>query len=260
MVWGWQLMAEWHQELKDLPAEEEAITRLSQLEPGEAVHLGSLGDVRERRGDTAGAMTAYARALEIEPSYAFGLRKLFDHHCSKAEFARAKELLDAAQPHFPAIEHLSRLCLWHWRQRQYNEARALVLEMTAQEQSFHYSFNRIMEEIRLSHVRNDCVLLKNELAKAIRKKQTRNSHTAAFYVSLVLFLGKVPAYDVMREVPVNDEGGEVAFVRLLNNLAERWEKAKAADFGRIRAWWERRPCWCRTHLSTRIFHQQPAGL
>jgi tetratricopeptide (TPR) repeat protein len=240
MVWGWRLMAEWHQELKDLPAEEEAITRLSQLEPGEAAHLGSLGDVRERRGDTAGAMTAYARALEIEPTYAFGLRKLFDHHCSKAEFARAKELLDAARPHFPAIENLSRLCLWHWRQRQYTEVRALVLEMAAQEQAFHYSFNRIMEEIRLSHVRNDCILLKNELAKAIRSKQTRNSHAAAFYVSLVEFLGKVPARDVMREVPAHEEGGETAFVRLLNHLAERWEKAKAEDFGQIRAWWERR--------------------
>ena len=237
MIWGWRLMSEWHEELKDLPAEEEAITRLSQLQPGEAVHLGSLGDVRERRGDTAGAMTAYARALEIDPAYAFGLRKLFDHHCGKGEFGRAKEILDTARPHFPQVENLSRLCLWHWRQRQHAAARAIVLEMASLEDAFGYSFNRIMDEIQLSHVRNECVLLKRDLAKAIQTRQTRNSHAAAFYVSLTFFLGMVPSHELMREVPLDDEGGEQAFVRLFNRLAERWEKKQGSEFGGIQAWW-----------------------
>lgn len=240
MVWGWQLLSEWHQELKDVPAEEEAVTRLSQLEPGEASRLGSLGDVRERRGDTAGAVTAYGRALEIDPAYAFGLRKLFDHHCGKKEFARAKELLDAARPHFPPIENMSRLFLWHWRQRQHAQARAVVLEMAAQEDAFDYSFNRMMDEIRSSHVRDECVILSKDLRQAIRTRQTRTSQAAAFYVSLVHFLNRVPAHDVMRNVPVDENGGELAFVRLFNHLAERWENMRAADFGKIRAWWEAR--------------------
>jgi tetratricopeptide (TPR) repeat protein len=240
MVWGWRLLAEWHEQLKDMAGEEEAVTRLSQLQPGEAVHLGSLGDVRERRGDITGAMTAYSRALQIDPAYAFGLRKLFDHHCARTEFAHAKELLDAAQPHFPPVENLSRRFLWHWRQRQHAQSRALVLEMAGLQDAFNHSFNRMMDEIRLSHLRSECIRLKNDLANAIRTNQTRNSHAAAFYVSLVQFLGQTPRHDVMREVPLNEAGGEQAFVRLFNHLAERWEKKRGAEFGEIQAWWEAR--------------------
>ena len=53
-------------------------------------------------------------------------------------------------------------------------------------------------------------------------------------------LGRITARRVGRSWRMTRDDIEAAFIRLLNHLAERWEKAKAADFGEIRAWWERR--------------------
>ena len=182
-------------------------------------------------------MAAFARALEICPTYGFALKKLFDHWCGRKDFARAKELLNKAQSHFPHVENLSRLFLWHWRQRQYSEARSVLLQMAVQDDAFDYSFDRILDELRLSNARRRCVCIRKELARAIQSHQTRNTHAAAFYVSLTHLLGQVPSLNVMRAVPIDDGGGKQAFTRLLDILAERWAATRDKNFGAIRSFW-----------------------
>ncbi|MBK8093207.1 MAG: tetratricopeptide repeat protein [Verrucomicrobiaceae bacterium] len=240
MVWGWKCLAEWYEAMKDLSGEEDAITHLSQIEPGDHIHLGLLGDVRERRGDTAGAIAAFERALAIAPDYGFALRKLFDHHCGKKDFATARKLLDDSRPHYAEIEYHSRLFLWHWRQGQSAESRAALLKMTEQEDAFDFSFNRVLDEVKLKKTRPELPIMRNELAKTIRDGKARNTHAAAFYVALTHLLGQVPRWNVLCHVPLGDEGSEQVIIRYVNKTVERWEEQEKASFGLLACWWEAR--------------------
>src|SRR5690606_16573517 len=67
---------------------------LVQEAPLESVHYGYLGDARSSQGDVAGAREAYARAVELLPSYAYAASRLADLQLDGGEVDAARETVE----------------------------------------------------------------------------------------------------------------------------------------------------------------------
>ncbi len=240
LLWGWKLIAEWHQEFEDLAAAEEAVVHVSQIEPGEPVHLGMLADIREKRRDEAGSLAALERALSIAPDYAFALHKLVDHHSLKGRHAEALKLLEDSRPHHPPIEYFSRLFGWHWRQKQHAEAGEALMRMTAGTEAFDCSYDRVLEEIKRQPARGIALRLAKKLADAIQKGETCNSHAGVFYVNLMHYLEKTPRWEVIQHVTTADAGGRAMLMRYIEGIGERWSSLRDGNLGWLVSWRESR--------------------
>jgi tetratricopeptide (TPR) repeat protein len=240
LLWGWKQIVEWHQELEDLAAAEDAVVRVSQLEPDEPVHLGMLAEIREKRRDETGCVAALERALSIAPDYAFALRKLVDHHCRRGRHAEARKLLEDSRPHHPPIEYLSRLFGWHWRQKQHAEAGQVLMRMIAEPEALEHSYTRVLEEMKQYPAHGSLKRIAKSLADTIRKGEARNSHAGHFYVNLAHHLEQVPRWEVIQHIPSSDAGGEAMMISYIEGIGERWSRLRDGSFGEITSWRESR--------------------
>ena len=240
LVWGWELLVEWHQEDKNLDAAEKAAVKVSQLQPDEPVHFGRLFEIREKQGDEAGCVTALERALQVAPNYSFALSKLMAHHAAKGRHDEARRLLDESRPHHASVEYWSRLFIWHWRQKQHSEARKALLKMMAEPAGSDDSCNRVFEELKQKVSSKEARKLEKFVAAAIQEGCTHNSHAGLLYVNLVQHFDRVPQWQVIQNVPVDDAGGEQMMVRYIEGIGERWSQMQEHNFGGLRSSGERR--------------------
>jgi tetratricopeptide (TPR) repeat protein len=103
-AWGWRNLAQWYLEEKSTREYLKAAEHLVKLTPQSEVALGYRGDARRQTGDRAGAKADFRRAVEIEPSYEYGLFSLIDMLLEDGELDEAEKAVRHAGVHTPGPE------------------------------------------------------------------------------------------------------------------------------------------------------------
>jgi tetratricopeptide (TPR) repeat protein len=102
--WGWQELADWLWRSERFDEAVEAATQMARLAPLNPIPLGYRADLKLRRGDKAGAEADYARAFQLDPTYVYAGRHLFDLQLEKSEWAEAERTVQVLQQHAPGDE------------------------------------------------------------------------------------------------------------------------------------------------------------
>ena len=91
---GWMELARCYEQTGAVAEYLEVAQKMVQLEPQNPVSFAILADARLRAGDRRGAKTAFGRASDLDPDYAFAGMSLFDMQLEDEEFDPAARTLE----------------------------------------------------------------------------------------------------------------------------------------------------------------------
>lgn len=237
-IWGWQLLAEWHQRHDRLDLAEKACQQLVHLQPGEHTPLGYLGDLQLTRKKTTEAQATFRRALEISPDYVFALSKLFDLLLDAKDWAAAGTLLDQVRPHHSSIRIEGRRFILFMRQQKWPAAVAQLPVVLVEPDDNTIIFDMIQEEIkqRLPYDLKEQVI--ETVASALRRGGV-NVQTGCFYVRLCRDQNRLPRKAIMQLIPIDSEAGSRAWSSYIYWIGDRWN-SRHREPEHLYAWSERR--------------------
>lgn len=98
-VWAWNMLADWYRETGRDDDYFEAACTLANLTPLDAMAWGYLGEAHERKKEMPAAKAAFARAVDLDPAYAFAGYSLFDLQLQDNDLAAARQTLDRISLH-----------------------------------------------------------------------------------------------------------------------------------------------------------------
>jgi tetratricopeptide (TPR) repeat protein len=97
--WGWQQLAEWHNEMGNAEEYLQAGEKLVEMRPESPVALAMRGEAKLQTGDRAGGKNDLREAQQTAPGYSFAGMLLFDAYLQDNEFANARSSLARLQEH-----------------------------------------------------------------------------------------------------------------------------------------------------------------
>lgn len=97
--WGWQQLAEWHNETGKSDLYLEAAEKLVELRPDSPVALAMRGEAKLQTGDREGGKADLREAQKVAPGYSFAGMLLFDAFLQDEEFNSARTALALLQEH-----------------------------------------------------------------------------------------------------------------------------------------------------------------
>jgi tetratricopeptide (TPR) repeat protein len=98
---GWAQLAEWHEEEKRYVDAADAARRLVRLAPNHAMSHGYLAGALLGAGERAAAKAALQRALQLDPAYAWAIRRLLDVEIEDGSADGAAAALALIERHLP---------------------------------------------------------------------------------------------------------------------------------------------------------------
>jgi len=98
---GWEQLADWHNESEQHADHLTAAQNLERLAPNDHISMGYMAHATLLNGDRAASKQYLRRAISIEPTYAWGVRKLFDLQLEDDELADAQQTLQLQDLHLP---------------------------------------------------------------------------------------------------------------------------------------------------------------
>jgi cellulose synthase operon protein C len=97
--WGWQQLAEWHNELNHSEEYLQAADHLVEMRPESPVALAMRGEAKLQTGDREGGKRDLREAQKIAPGYSFAGMLLFDAYLQDQEYGNAQATLAMLQEH-----------------------------------------------------------------------------------------------------------------------------------------------------------------
>lgn len=97
--WGWQQLAEWHNEMGNSEEYLQAAEKLVEMRPESPVALAMRGEAKLQNGDREGGKQDLREAQQIAPGYSFAGMLLFDACLQDNEFSNARATLARLQEH-----------------------------------------------------------------------------------------------------------------------------------------------------------------
>ncbi|QVL32228.1 tetratricopeptide repeat protein [Telmatocola sphagniphila] len=97
--WGWQQLAEWHNEMNNSEEFLEATRKLVEMRPDSPVALAMRGEAKLQVGDKEGAHEDLREAQQLAPAYSYAGMLLFDSLIQEEEYEAARPVLAVLQEH-----------------------------------------------------------------------------------------------------------------------------------------------------------------
>jgi cellulose synthase operon protein C len=129
--WGWQQLTDWLWRDNQHDEAVRAAEKMTTLAPFEPSPLGYLADLKVRKDDREGAKRDLARALKVDPAYAYAGFQLFDLHLEDRELPAAAEILGHLQRHIGGDLVQARAAQLAIRQRGCDQAQELFRDLCA---------------------------------------------------------------------------------------------------------------------------------
>jgi tetratricopeptide (TPR) repeat protein len=133
-IWGWARLTDWHWEKKQFEQVGETARKWAWLATGSAIPHGYLATVHQHAGRKLEAKKAFARSIEIDPVYQFGVFELLKMYLADREFEAADRLLKHVETHFSTAESLRAQIRYHLA-RSDRPAACLALRQLARQPS-----------------------------------------------------------------------------------------------------------------------------
>jgi cellulose synthase operon protein C len=238
--WGWQQLSDWLDALDDKRAAAEAAERLAALNPGSAVPLGYIADLKLKAGDKLGAAEYLRRALRVDPGYTFAAFTLLRIVCDLENWPDAQQLLALIRQHASRWHALRCEVLFHRCRRDRLAASQSLRELCA---APAHETDALTGAADYFVAAGWTQALATTLAAALRSSEA-NPEVGALWMRAVLQTSEWPPLRRLGHANVRDEIRRRAFVVYVEWLGEKsW---------RLRLLWQlvRRRAWLRAEDST----------
>ena len=137
MAWEWLWL--WRRDVKDFAGCLEAADAMVRINPQYPISLGYLGESKRLSKDQAGAREAFRRAFDLDPTYEYAGRGLFDLQLAAGEVGDAAKTLAVLRRHGDGLLIHARIAQLAVRRNRKDEAvdtlRHICTTMTANDDS-----------------------------------------------------------------------------------------------------------------------------
>jgi tetratricopeptide (TPR) repeat protein len=223
-VWGWGRLSDWNDEKGDYAKSEEAVQQIARLRPNDAVPYGYIGDLRLKQDDREGAIRAFARSIELDPSYGFGGLELFRLYMEDKRYDDAEAVLNTIRIHVQKLTVWARefaLCCGRFTPDPAFTALQSMLECSDDEPG---AFNRVLEELK--HRPASWKKRAMNLCVACFRNPACNPHAGAFYVGVSAQLEIQPKERHLNLLPSEGAVVQRAYRRWFSTLGDQaWENS-----------------------------------
>lgn len=224
-TWGFKCLSDWFLEDERFDEALEAGRQLVRLDPLSAMPHGYVGDVLRRKEEKEAAAASFARALQLEPPYAFAAYHLAQLRIEAEKFDDAAAVLEIYDHHHPGDPAAMEMRVWLEAAREREEEaidafRRLCFCSPVAEGTLMRSEERLIEAGWIRHVAATYY-------DALRSGDVRDSAVAARWVVRGIGLGWKQVSRDLRDLELEDDVREEGWRSLIIELNRLDRKIEA---------------------------------
>jgi tetratricopeptide (TPR) repeat protein len=219
---GWQLLADWHAQNKDLEGASEAAQRMTELAPLQPVPLGHLGNLKMRLGDHKAAKAAFERAFALDPDYEYAGFELFHLHVQAREWEAAEKTLKVLERRGGNHQTLSCAVQLAAARGQWDRALEMFEGLCASKDAEAWTLSQAAKSLGEQRHRERI----SKALKAQLHKPGSSTGLAVFWVEREAGRGRWGLHKTLEALRSDGEAGRTAVLRYLDLLGEAFQTAK----------------------------------